>query len=69
MRKLVNDELPEYLPSGQPLEANVNLARKNATRGVDQAMLPGKGVGTDGLDRATAAAFPGSSTGGWPPII
>ncbi|CAK0805100.1 unnamed protein product [Prorocentrum cordatum] len=61
MRKLVNDELPEYLPSGQPLEEKINLVRKNAKRGMGQASQLVKGVDTDALDKAIAAAFPGSS--------
>ncbi|CAK0888869.1 unnamed protein product [Prorocentrum cordatum] len=50
---------------GQPLEEKINLVRKNAKRGMGQASQLVKGVDTDALDKAIAAAFPGSSAGGW----
>ena len=62
MRQLVQDELPEYLPTGRTLESRLQQMRKTAAGHVVKASLGGNLLSS--LGDVIAAAFPSHGGGG-----
>lgn len=65
MRRIVRDELPEYLPSGESLDSKVRRIRRQAHGQASLGVLPDVDA-SSALDAAIFAAFPGSATRGGP---
>jgi len=61
MERLIRDELPEYLPSGETLDAQVRRLRQHSAKTFP--CVAGEAGTLPGLDSAAVAAFPGSSGG------